>query len=316
MASGALPLLEASKSGSDMKKAGVVELIIHENPIIEQLPWMPIAGNALQQRLEDTLPDVQFRQVNAGYTSSHGTDTQEFWGVAILGGEFTVDNFLVDVIGSEEDIEAKQWKKLAKSNAMRFGYEALNGDGTGNGFKGVKQLIDEGHGQESVFSATGAALTLAGLDAAFDLFINQGDPDAIWINRTLRSKVTNLARTTYTGISLIDVGTDTFGRKVTEYNGVPMRLLGNVRNGSGATVEALPFTEDPGDGGADTASIYLVKFGEDDVCGLLGKNGHMSVRSFGELQDSPARMGRMEWYPGLAIFNPYSIVRISGITNA
>ena len=57
-----------------------------------------------------------------------------------------------------------------------------------------------------------------------------------------------------------------------------------------------------------------MKLGEDDVCGLLGKGGSFQVQSFGELERAPQRMGRLEWYPGLAIFNQYSIVRLTGVT--
>lgn len=316
MASGALSLLEAAKSGTDQKKRGVIETIIQESPIIEMLPWTTISGNALKHSVEDTLPSVGFRQVNASYSSSYGTDSEHYWGVAILGGEVKVDNFLVDVVGSEEDIEAKQWIKLAKANAMRFDYEAFNGDGTGNGFKGLKQLIAEGFGQTSVAGANGATLTLDMLDVAHDLFRNQGAADAIMINRTLRRKITSLARSSVTGISLIDVGSDVFGRQVTQWNGVPMRIIGDVIDGSGNVVAGLPGTEVQGSSGATCASIYFIKFGEDDVTGLLGKGGSFSVKSFGEQQASPQRMGRLEWYPGMAIFNQYSVVRLAGVTNA
>jgi len=316
MPSGNVTLLEAAKCGSNMVKQGVVETLIQENPLIELLPWMSFAGNALQHTEEGTLPDVQFRAVNESYSSSWGSDNTHFWGVAILGGEVKVDRFLVDVVGSEKDIEAKQWAKLAKSNAMRFGFEAINGTGSvaSKGFKGWKQLISEGHGQTFANSTTGAVVDLDKVDEAIDLFRNQGMPDAALINRTCRRQITNAARSTVAGVSLIDVGTDVFGRQVIKYNDIPLRILGDVRNASGATVAALPFTEDPGDATSDTASIYFAKFGEDDVTGLLGKGGSFNVDSFGEMESAPQRLGRMEWYPGIAIFNKYSIVRLTGMT--
>jgi hypothetical protein len=314
MAAGALTLLEATKSGRDQVKTGMIETIIQESPIIEMLPWTTIAGNALKREYEDTLPDVQFRNVNESYNSSYGTDTEHYWGVAIMGGEYKVDNFLVDVTGSEADLEAKQITKLAKSNAMRFDFEAINGDGSGKGFKGMKNLVAEGFGQTLLNATGGGLISLDKLDEAHDLFLNQGGADAALLNRTVRRQITSRARTTVTGVSLIDVGTDVFGRQVVSWNGVPLRILGQVRNGSGATVQALPFNEDPGDSTSDCSSLWFVKFGEDDVCGLLGKGGSFDVKRFGELQAAPQRMGRLEWYPGLAIFNQYSVVRLTGIT--
>lgn len=318
MPTGAVSLIEATQCGDDMHKQGVVETIIQENPVIEMLPWLPFAGNALKHDEEGTLPSVQFRRVNEGYDSSYGSDNQHTWGVAILGGEIKVDRFLVDVVGSEKDIEAKQWAKLAKSNAMRFGWEFFNGTGSvaSKGFAGLKSLIDEGFGQSYENSATGATVDLDKLDEALDLFKNQGQPDRALVNRAHRRQVTKAARTSVTGVSLIDVGTDVFGKKVMFYDDIPFTIMGDAMDSSGNIVPSLPFTEDPGDGTSDTSSMYFVKFGEDDVTGLLGKGGSFTAKSFGELETMPQRMGRLEWYPGVAVFNKYSVVRVTGITES
>lgn len=313
MPSGALSLLEATKSATDMKKKGVVQTIIQESPFIEMIPWLPFAGNAYKQTIEDTLPRAQFRAVNGTYSRYVGTDTERFWGVSILGGEYAVDNFLVNVTGTEDDLEAKQIVKLSKANAMRFDYEAINGTGASNGFKGLKQLLSEGLGQTLVNAANGGTLSLDKLDEANDLLLNTGSADAMLTNRTIRRKITSKARSSVTGISLIDVGTDVFGRQVTKWNDIPIRTLGQVMDGSDNFALAFPFTEDPGDATADCSSIWFLKFGEDNVCGLLGKGGSFDVKRFGEQQAAPARMGRLEWYPGLAVFDQYAVVRLSSI---
>ncbi len=309
MPTGALTLIEATKASSEQLKLGVVETLIEENPMLEVLTWMPFEGIALRHFEEGTLPNVQFRNVNEGYTPSFGTDSDHFWGVAILGGEVKVDNFLVNVVATRESLEAKNWRKLAKANSMRFSYEAFNGTGAvgTKGFKGINQLITEGFGQ-SMSNGT-ANISLDNLDAAIDLFRNQGRPDVMLVNRNHRRQVTKAARTSVTGVSLIDVGTDVFGNKVNVYDGIPMRIMGDGMDSSGNIVPILPFTE-----ASSTSSLYLAKIGEDDVTGLLGKGGSFEVKQFGELQSGPQRLGRMEWYPGIAIFNKYSIVRLSGIT--
>lgn len=315
MPSGNVTLLEAAKAGDDMHKAGVVETIIQESALIEMLPWKTFAGNALRHDEEGTLPDVQFRRVNEGYSASWGSDNSHFWGVSILGGEIKVDKFLVNVVGTEDDIEAKQWRKLAKANAMRFAYEAIKGTGSvsSKGFKGVNSLVSEGFGQSLANATNGATVSLDKLDEAMDLFRNQGMPDMAFLNRTARRQITQKARTSVTGVSLIDVGTDVFGRQVTMYNDVPLRISGDAIDSSGNVVSLLDFDETQGSSNV-TSSIYFWKLGEDDVCGLLGQNGSFQVQSFGELESAPQRMGRLEWYPGLAIFNKYSVVRLTGIT--
>lgn len=313
MPSGALTLIEATKSASDMKKRGVVQTIIQESSFIRQIPWLPFAGNAFKQTVEDTLPRAQFRAVNGTYTRTFGTDTERFWGVSILGGEYAVDNFLVNVTGTEEDLEAKQIVKLSKANAMRWDYEFLNGTGASNGFKGLKQLLSEGLGQTLVNAVNGGTLSLDKLDEANDLLLNTGSADALLTNRAIRRKITSKARSSVTGISLIDVGTDEFGKQVTSWNDIPIRTCGQVMDGSDNIVQAFPFTEDPGDAVLDCSSIWFVKYGEENVCGLLGKGGSFDVKRFGEQQAAPARMGRLEWYPGVAVFDQYAVVRLSSI---
>lgn len=317
MPSGALTLLEASKSGTDKLKSGVVQTIIQESPIIDMLPWLPFEGNALQHEVEETLPSVNFRDINTTYTQSFGTTSMYFWGVAILGGEIKIDNYLVNVTGTRRELKAKQYSLLAKANAMRFDYEFWNGDGTNSGFKGVKQLISEGFGQKydhnTTTSTTGATISTDSLDAAMDLFRNQGGPQAILGNRTIRRQITKLARATVVGDSMVDWERDSLGRQVMSYDGIPYKIMGDCVNSSGTVVAELPFTETNGSATA-TASLYFVKFGPDDITGLLGKGGSMEVRDFGEQQSGPQHMGRMEWYPGVAIFNKYSVVRVAGIT--
>lgn len=310
MPSGNIPLLTAAKYGKDQIAQGVVETIIQQSPFLEQLPWVTFAGNALQKTVEATLPNVAFRQVNGTYTASHGSDDVEFWGTAIMGGEYKVDNALVDVIASERDIEADQIKKMSKAASMRFDWEVINGTATGGtGFKGLKQLVTDGKG--TLVTQSAGALTLAKLDEVIDAFRNHPRPDAFLVNRTHRRKITNLARTTHTGISLIDVGTDVFGRKVNMYDDVPLRILEDGINSSNAVTALLPFTE-----ASSTSSIYAVKFGKEQVCGLMGRGGSFQVKRFGELQAAPQRMGRLEWYPGIASFDALGLVRYENITNA
>lgn len=309
MPSGAVSLLEAAKGGTDQLKAGVIETLIQESPVLLELPFQTIHGNALKHTMEDTLPTTGFRAVNGTWSASWGTDTEHFWGVAIMGGEIKVDNFIVNTMGDVVAQKRKQFTKQAKSNSRTFDYYFFNGDGTGNSFKGIKTLISEGWGQSLPVATNGNPLTLDIVDQAMDL-LRTGAASALLANRFVRRKVTSLGRSTYTGFSLIDVGTDVFGRQITMYNGVPIHLIGDDMNGS----PLLPFTEVQGSSGATTTSLYAVRYGEDLLSGLLGANGHMDVRDFGEQQAGPYHMGRLEWYPGVAIFDPYAVVRVTGIT--
>lgn len=309
---GAVTLLEAAKNSKDTLKRGVIETLIQESPILEMLPFTPIQGNAIKATVEATLPDVAYRDVNEEYTRSSGTDTERYFGVAILGGEVYLDNFIVRVKGNVVNTKANQYGKFAKSMSRTFDKSFFDGDGTAKDFKGLNTLISEGLGIKRAAATNGAALTLDMLDEIFDDLRSQSMPDALLVNRFHRRKVTGLARSTYSGVSLIDVGTDVFGRKVNEYNGVGMRIIGDDKDGTAI----LGFDETEGTE-TQASSIYAIAFGADEnVSGLAGLGGSMEVKDFGETEQAPGHLGRVEFYPGLAIWNPYSVVRLSGVTEA
>jgi hypothetical protein len=311
MATGALTLLEAAKNGGDKLVTGVIETIIQENPLIEMLPWMSFEGIAYVSQYEETLPNVQFRKVGGTYNKSFGTKSKKFWGVAILGGEVGIDNFLVNVTGNLASNKAEQYGYMAKANAMRFGYEFFNGTGDDDGFRGLNALISDGQGMTYQNHATGGPINLDKIDEAEDLFRNQGGPSAWLLSRRNRTMITRAAKTGVSATSLIEVERDTLGRRITTYNGTPLVILGDVMDPSGNIVPSLPFTE-PG----STSSMYAVKFGPRDITGLLGKGGDFMVKDFGETEAAPSHMGRLEWYPGVAVFNQYSVVRLTNITSA
>ena len=312
MAAGSLSLLEAAKYGSTTLGRGVVSTLIQESPIMEMLPFTSITGNALKVIVEDTLPDPAFRDVNETYTRSTGSDTERFFGCAILGGEVFIDNYIVRVQADQISAKARQYSKFSKAMSRTFDKSFFDGTGTSKDFKGINALIDEGLGQKVSAGTNGAALTLDMLDEAWDSLRGQSAPDALLMNRTLRRKINTLARSTYSGISLIDVGTDTFGRQVNIYNGTPIRIIGDDKDGNAI----LDFDETQGSSSV-TSSIYAIAFGTDEnVYGILGLGGSFDIKDFGETEAAPGHLGRVECYPGVVVANSFSVARLHGITNA
>lgn len=309
---GGVPLLEAAKAGTDMVKAGVVETLIQESPTLEMFPFMTIEGNALKHFEEVDLPTPQFRSVNETYSRSFGTDTEHFWGVTILGGEVYIDNYLLKVTANKRSEKAKQWAKFAKAMARTWDKQVFDGTGTAKDFKGFNALISEGFGQIYYTDGSGsgeAELELDHLDEANDLLRGQHMADVILLNRDTRRHITRKARNTSGYFSLIDVGTDVFGRQVTKWNDIPLRIIGDDAVGD----PILGWDETVG-GDTTTGSLYLVSFGDGDgVTGLLGFGGSWEAKDFGETEAAPGHMGRVEIYPGIAVFNKYALVRVAGI---
>jgi hypothetical protein len=323
MPAGSVTLLEAVKGASEQLKRGVIMTIIQESPIIEQLPWMTISGNALKHTVEQNLPSVQFRPVNATYSRSYGTDVEHYWGVAILGGEVFVDNYLLKVVSNQVDLKARQYAKLAKANARTFDRYFFDGDGTANTFKGVNALITEGFGQVTDNGASGLQIganwtaangtkLLNKMDEAHDL-LRTGPASAVLLNRFTRRAITRSARESVSGVSLIDVGNDAFGRQVVTWNDVPLRIIGDDETAT--AILGLDEPLQPGGGANSACSMYFIRYGEDLVSGLLGMGGSFEVQDFGETEAAPGHLGRLEWYPGVAVFDKYAIVRVMGFIN-
>lgn len=307
-------LIEAAKYGDDVLRSGVIKTIIETSPMYDKLSFKSIKGNAYRYRVEQALPGVAFRGVGESYTDSTGVINDVVETLTILGGEVKLDNFIVKTMGNKSDIKAAQFRMKARAMGFKFSESFFEGDSAVdvNSFDGIrKRLVGD---QKLLNASGGGALTLDKLDELLDRVV--GTPDYLFMNRTLRRKLTKLGRDTGTssGAPLIDYGSDDrFGHQVERYRGIPIVVMENEMDAS----TILDFDEDPGDGVSDTASIYAVRFGEDYIHGITGEGGSfMDVKDFGEMESMPQHLGRIEWYPGLCVVHPRAAARLYGITNA
>lgn len=307
-------LLEAAKYGDDVKRSGVLKVITETSPMYEKLTFKSIKGNAYRYNIEQALPTVAFRGVGGTYTPNTGVINPVTENLVILGGEVEIDRFIISAMGNLQDIKAAQYAMKARAMGFKFTESFFEGDSKVdfNSFDGLRtRLVGD---QYIETSTTGAALTLAKLDDLIDRVV--GTPDYLFMNRTLRRKITTLGQTgPGAGTPLITTGTDdSFGHQVTKYRGIPIVIMENELDGS----TILDFDENPtGDSGGDTASIYAVRFGENYIHGITGEGGSfMDVKDFGELEARPAHLGRIEWYVGLCVVHPRAAARLGGITNA
>lgn len=312
-----VPLLTALKWGRDLKSKGWIQTIISGVPMLQRLPHKRIAGRVWQQELEGTLPNVQFRNVNDTYDPSYGENDYSWWGTGILGGELKVDiaELRSGVVEDAAEFRADQYNKHAKSAQMRYSFEAINGTGANKGFKGLAQLVADGYGTFYDPGSDGP-LSFDNLDTSL-LSMENGDPDILLMNKELALRFSLRARSFSSGFTLIDQGTDALGRPVKRYNGLDFGIIRRGRNSAGATVQIMPFTElSQALTGGTTSSIYAVRLADDAVTGLLGNNGSMYMKNLQESTEGPYEIGRLEFYPGLASFDPTGLIRYGRITNA
>jgi hypothetical protein len=304
-----LTLLEASKlHDGNVLRQGVIEIYAQSSPVLEDIPFSTIQGNALKYNREDTLPGVGFRGVNEAYAESTGIINPLIEPLVIAGGDLDVDKFILDTMGMDQ--RATQESMKIKALALAFTAKFFKGDSNVDPreFDGLQvritgsQLIPAGN------TANGDAPSLLKLDEMIAKTV--GDKKVLYMNLDLSLKLTAASRDTAIGGNVV-WATDSFGRQIQKYNGIPIQVIRWDNN----NVEILGFTEAcPGGGTSTGSSIYCVGYGEDTFHGL--QNGDPDARDLGELQSKPAMRTRVEWYPGIAIMNGRAASRYYGIKNA
>lgn len=302
-----LTLLEAAKLVQDPLARGVIEIFPRVSPVLERLPFFNVNGQAYKYNMEETLPGIAFRGINESYVESTGVVNPQVEALYVMGGISTVDRALVKTQGNVNNLRATYDSMKAKAAALTYTQKFFKGDNASNPkeFDGLEnrltgdQVIDAGN------TSGGDTLTLAMLDLLIDQV--QGGPDVLFMNKTMRRKVSALVRAANQAQETVS---DAFGRQVAAYSGVPIGIIEDDKDGN----LILPFTEDnPGGGTAASTSIYAVRFGlVEYVSGL--QSGGMDVLDLGLNRTMYETL--IEWVCGLGVFHPKAAARLRGVKNA
>ncbi|MGR9546545.1 major capsid protein [Priestia megaterium] len=275
---------------NDVLQSGVIETIARESAVLEMLPFMEISGNSYKYNLEEALPTVAFRDVNKGYEASEGTIEQETEGLVILGGDVDIDRFLVQTKGDINSIRTIQTEMKAKAVANTFTKTFFKGDADNDkfAFNGLDIRITKRGGEQLATFTEGEKL----IDKLHELLdMVEGGADVMYMSKKVRREIQKALEGQQ---HYIQVGRDQFGRVVEMFGDVQIRTVSDLILEGG--------------------DIYAVKFGAmSHVAGLT--NGGVQARDLGELDTLPVLRTRIEFYCGLAVFNPKSIARLTDVLN-
>lgn len=317
MAQTLMDLTEAAKVTRPLT-TGVRVKIIEEEPIFDYIHWMQLPPGTSQYEWyeESDLPTAAFRAVGGSWTADTGILVPRFEGLAILGGEMEMDKYLEDTQGNKFDGWIRhhaEMKMRAASNKWML--ELFEGD-VGidpNGFDGLRVRAAEssmnfdmsGSGSTDV-----ATLTLAKLDEVFDAVHGGNGFKILAGNQWLRRKISALVRAAGQAREMVDRD-GVFGQQLQLYAGVPLVVIQKEHDMS----SILDFDEDPGDGGDDAASMYCIRFGnEEDVFGILGNGGAWELRTIADEQEAnPRSLRRVSVYVGTVTAHPRAFARLNSI---
>lgn len=302
-----LTLLEAAKLVQDPLQRGVIEIFPRTSPVLERLPFFDVNGQAYKYNQEKTLPGIAFRGINESYTESTGVVNPAVEALFVMGGISPVDRALVKTQGNVNNLRATYDAMKAKAAALTYTLKFFKGDNASNPkeFDGLEKRLTGDQKIAAGSTSGGDTLTLDMLDILLDAV--QGGADVLFMNKTLRRKVSKLVRAAGQAQETVS---DAFGRQLTAYAGVPIGVVEEDKDGN----LILPFTEDnPGGGAAASTSIYAVRFGVIEyVSGLQA--GPMDVLDLGLNRTMYETL--IEWICGLGVFHPKAAARLYGVKNA
>lgn len=302
----------AAAYGCNKNEVVLTEMFMQLSPFIEELPMRKIMGRTFKFAKETTLPSAGWRAVNASWTESSGSITQQQEDLFILGGEVGMDPFITNTDdGADFENKAIQIKLKAQAVSNSFDSTVLEGDDLvdSNSMVGFRRRITGS--QVGVMATTGAAMTLAKLDELIDLVPFPDSQKRLYMSRTNRRKVKSLTDAVGGSIYIAEKR-DQFGIQPAQYAGIPIRII--ERSGDGSTM--LDFDEDPGDGTSDTSSIYCIAMGFDAVHGIWNGKKPLDMQEFQPSNSSNQHVIRWESYVGMAVRHPRAAARLRGILNA
>ncbi|MFE3409454.1 major capsid protein [Streptomyces mirabilis] len=317
----ALTLAEAAKLSQDDLQRGVLETFVQSSPVLDRIPFLTIQGNAYAYNEEATLPGVEFRAVNGGYSESTGTVNPKSEKLVILGGDADVDRFIVQTRGNLNDQRAVQTRMKVKAASYFFQDKFINGDSTVdvNGFDGLKKRLT---GAQVIAAGTNGLPILGNGTSDPQAFFDKldelvaavpglnGSNGALYTNRNVIAKVRSAGRR-IGGVDMVKE--DLTGKRIVTWNGVALLDMGQTSAGA----DIITQTETQGTSNLAT-SVYAVRFGSAEgdqaVTGLT--NGGVQVRDLGELDTKPVYRTRLEFYTGLALFGGKAAARLTGVLNS
>lgn len=303
---------DVAQASNDPLFKGVLLQILRTSDVIGKLPWITKKSLKIKGVRVQNLPTPGFRQWNAGYDED--TADLEEWtdGVFPFGLDIYLEKQFENI---EEMIEAPsvtQSKAALRATAMEFNYNFVEGTPAGGGFTGIRvRVMDAGTPARcriSLASGAGDSLKVLAsaanehtfLDALHQAFkVVGGRADMIVCNESTYLALASVLRR----LALLDTTKDQFDRTVMAFLGAQLIDIGTRAD---QATDIIPNTEDPGDGGDDATSLYVVRTGiPDGDASTVGGDGLHGIQknelqvydplNGAEMESRPSYIRRIDW---------------------
>ena len=292
-----ISLAQSARMTNDVLQAGVIEVLATESKLLQLLPFMNVQGSGYTYNIEKNLGNAQFRKVNGGYNYGAIETIPVTERIVILGDEAIVDTYQIAVESDINNLMAIEVALRTKAIAHKFEKCFIDGGKTAGSGVPSESVANEFVGILTRYTETApanipaAALPLfqaqvitktddliSDLDTLLDMVA--GGADCLIMNKKTRRQVTAKGR------AFCDYRQGEFGTQFVQYGGVDI-----------VDVDSDLLADD---------IVIAAKFGaKEAVCGL--QNGGVRVTALGEMESQPQVKTRIEWFVGLAVFNPKAV---------
>lgn len=292
-----ISLAQSARMTNDVLQAGVIEVLATESKLLQLLPFMNVQGSGYTYNIEKNLGSAQFRKVNDKYNIGAIETVPVTERIVILGDEAVVDTYQMAVESDINNLMAIEVALRTKAIANKFekcfltGGKAANSgvpsESVANEFVGILTRYTEEspsnipEGLKAMYTAQTFDKTedlIADLDLLLDMVA--GGADCLIMNKKTRRGLTAKGR------AFCEYRQGEFGTQFLQYGGVDV-----------VDVDGDLLEDDV---------IIACRFGaKEAVCGL--QNGGVRVTTLGEMESQPQIKTRIEWFVGLAVFNPKTV---------
>jgi len=312
-------LSEYQKLANDDVTAGIFDNIITASELAPFLQFKSFSGNSLVYNRESTLGAAATHQVGDIWSDTEPTYTQKAASLTTVGIQHPLDRFAMQTVDNVQSQEAVLLSKMSKSIARKLEDLLINGNSgaVSTEPEGLTSLLisdsrllmmDDGS-TPSTIAGDETELTLDRLDAMIDM-VELGKPDFLMMNKTMRRKLTALARATGSGVVLNSA--EMFGHQYTLYNGIPVVINDYISNSE--------TYENSGAWGSSSATtIYALKTGEEKQGWTVIHNGAVldpDIQRLGTKVDKNEDTYRMVVYLNAVLYSAKVCAGLAGIDSA
>ena len=312
-------LSEYQKLANDDVTAGIFDNIITASELAPLLQFKSFSGNSLVYNRESTLGAAATHQVGDIWSDTEPTYTQKSVALKTVGVQHPLDKFAEQTVDNVQGQKAVLISKMAKSIARKLEDLLLNGNSgsVSTEPEGLTSLLisdsrllmmDDGS-TPSTIAGDETELTLDRLDAMIDM-VEMGKPDFLMMNKTMRRKLTALARATGSGVVLNSA--EMFGHTYLKYNDIPIVINDYISNSE--------TYENSGAWGSSSATtIYALKTGEANQGWTVIHNGDVfspQVQELGTKVDKNEDTYRMVVYLNSVLYSAKVCAGLAGIDSA